>query len=375
MKIDPDKVYLYGMDAEVEETPEGPVAPFDTYRRLACEALARVELSLPGTGKILLKPNATVLYPPERRIITHPGFLAGLLDELSQRGIPRQRLVVAEGQSGEYPDNGFTWEKCGYRGMLEERQVELVVMNGVETRPVPVDGGVVYSSYPIAREVADCAFFFNVPLAKCHNLGVTTLSIKNLMGILTSPVRHLCSVQEIDKPLGDDLWRVTGSGLSLFEDRFYHKLCDLVAALRSLGMRRLCAVDGLIGRDGTAFNEGNNHLLGWTAIGENEVHVDAVATYLMGLDPAATPYLKFAAERGLGRNRIEEIEVVDLGTGTALDARELEARRALRPLMPLSRLGEGYYARFRQDGSVVPWRIDQVNEQRARDGLEPIPSE
>ena len=45
--------------------------------------------------------------------------------------------------------------------------------------------------------------------------------------------------------------------------------------------------------------------------------------------------------------------------------------------MPYCRLksdsGErGYYKRFRRDGSAVPWRIDDVNEQRLVDGLEPV---
>ena len=138
-------------------------------------------------------------------------------------------------------------------------------------------------------------------------------------------------------------------------------------------MPRLCVVDGLIGRDGTAFNEGENHPLGWTLLGRNEVHVDAVGTYLMGLDPLATPYLKFAAERGLGTNRVEEIEVVDLETGKILTGGALQGLRSKQVLMPVSPCEGGYYSRFRADGSVVPWRIDRVNRQRKADGLEPVP--
>ena len=56
------------------------------------------------------------------------------------------------------------------------------------------------------------------------------------------------------------------------------------------------------------------------------------------------------------------------------------ARMALRreePLMPVARLSQrnrksGYYKRFRQDGSVVPWQLDRVNDQRREDGLDPI---
>jgi uncharacterized protein (DUF362 family) len=243
--------------------------------------------------------------------------------------------------------------------------------NSRTSKTVEVPGGVVYEHYPIYSEVAECGFFFNVPLAKCHNLGCTTLAIKNLMGILDRPERHLCAIQEVDKPLEEGIWRLTENGISLFEERFYHKLCDLVAALRSLPIPRLCMVDGLIGRDGTAFNEGENYPLGWTLIGENEVHVDAVATYLMGLDPEVTPYLKFAAERGLGTNRVEDIELVDLADGAVL---EKQALRSQQVLMPVAGAGGEYYPRFRADGSVVPWRLEDVNKQRQEDGQAPIPA-
>ena len=352
-------------------------APFATYRELAYRTLAALQVPLPAAGTIVLKPNATVLYPPEKRVITHPGFVAGLLDALRDQGVPAERMVVADGQSGENPTAGHTWELCGYRAMTEERGVRLAEMNTDEdSRVVEVANGAVYERYPLYREVTDCAFFFNVPLAKCHNLGCTTLSIKNLMGVIAKPERHLCAIQAVDEPFDEDLWRLTESGLSFFEDRFYHKLCDLLVALRSLGMPRLSVVDGLVGRDGTAFNEGANYPLGWALAGVNEVHVDSVATYLMGLDPQATPYLRFAHARGLGAIDPEEIEVVDLASGTALNSAALAKLRPAAPLMPIARLSQGgYYKRFRADGSAVPWRLDDVNAQRQQDGLAPVPHE
>lgn len=366
MRIDSDRVYLFRAQIEGNE------APFEAYRDLAQAALRLVDLALPEEGTVLLKPNATVLFPAEKRIVTHPGFLAGMADALVEKGVDAGRLVVADGQSGEQPENGNTWKGAGYTTMADSRKLTLAELNDRPSRNVPVPGGVVFEAYPIYREVTDCAFFFNVPLAKCHNLGCTTLAVKNLMGILARPERHLCHIQDVDRPYESDLWRLTESGLSLFEDRFYHKLCDLVAALRSLDIPRLCMVDGLVGRDGTAFNEGENHPLGWTLIGENEVHVDTVATYLMGLDPETTPYLRFAALRGLGSNRLDEIEVADLAGGGVMDPKALARIRSKKVLMPIARYEGGYYDRYRADGSVVPWRIDDVNEQRRSDGLEPV---
>ena len=348
MRIESAPVYVY-------RTPvEGSEAPFEAYRDLAYAALAKLEIDIPDDGEVTLKPNATVLFPPEKRIITHPGFLAGLIEALVDKGLSPQRMRVADGNSGENEDHGHTWQVAGYTEALKERGVRLLDLNAVDTRPVAVAGGVVYETYPISTLVTDCSFLFNIPLAKCHNLGCTTLSIKNLMGVLTSPVRHLCATQVIDEPFAEELWRLTETGLSLFEDRFYHKLADLVTAVRSLDISRLTVIDGLIGRDGTAFNEGTNHPLGWTVIGENEVHVDPVGTYLMGLDPLQTPYLKVVAERGLGTNRIDDIEVVDLASEEILSAAALSEMQRSEPLMPISSGGtDGYYPRFRKDGAAV----------------------
>ena len=373
MQMNPDKVYLARAPIDRAE------APFETYRELAQRTLAALDFPLPGAGTLVVKPNATVLFPPDKRVITHPGFVGGLLDALLGRGVAAERLVVADGQSGENVQEGFTWQSSGYTDMVAERGARLEELNTDEdSRPVASPGSVVFDEFSLYREVTDCGFFINAPLAKCHNLGCTTLSIKNLMGIVAKPQRHFCAVQPIDEPLGVDLWRLTDSGYSLFEDRFYHKLCDLLVALRNLGMPRLNVVDGLIGRDGTAFNEGDNHPLGWSVAGANEVHVDAVATYLMGLDPLQTPYLQFALARGLGPIDVGDIEVVDLGSGAPVGGDILAALQPPEPLMPLCRLGQeedggrGYYRRYRPDGSAVPWQLDRVNTQRLEDGLAPI---
>ncbi|MBT7862555.1 MAG: DUF362 domain-containing protein [Gemmatimonadetes bacterium] len=367
MKLSPDCVYI------ARQPVDGDEAPFEDYRQLAHNALDGLELDLPATGDICLKPNATVLNEPAKRIIVHPGFLAGMLESLAGRGIDPARLIVGDGQSGEYPDRGHTWAISGYTEAIEDRGAVLMPYNDAPVRDVVVEGGVVYDRYPIYTAVTDSSFFFNIPLAKCHNLGVTTLTIKNLMGILGRPERHLCAVQEVDEPLGEEaLWRLGDSGYSVFEERFYHKLCDLLIALRSLEIPRLSVVDGLIGRDGTAFNEGANYPLGWSLVGVDEVKIDTVGTWLMGLDPLQTPYLQFAAERGLGTIRMDEIDVVDLATGDKLDLKALEEIRVKKPLMPLCRVDDGYYPRFRADGTPVPWRIGQVNLQRKADGLEPV---
>jgi uncharacterized protein (DUF362 family) len=370
MKLQNDVVYLARVPIETN------VASGDSYRQLARAALDPLELELPSSGSIMLKANATVLFPADKRVITHPHFLVGLVESFADKGVAPTRIEVGDGQSGEQKDENFTWKSCGYEDAIAGTGAALVPFNDTPVCDIEVEGGVVFPRYPIYTAVTDCAYLVNVPLAKCHNLGCTTLGIKNLMGILGRPERHLCAVQTCDEPLSEEaLFRLGDSGYSVFEERFYHKLCDLLVATRSLPMPRLTVVDGLIGRDGTAFNEGQNWPLGWSVVGTNEVHVDAVGTWLMGLEPEATPYLQFAEQRKLGKIRMDEIDVVDLATGDRMDAAALQSARRAEPLMPISGCNGGYYARYRADGSAVPWRIDDVNAQRRKDGLEPLPVE
>ena len=88
-------------------------------------------------------------------------------------------------------------------------------------------------------------------------------------------------------------------------------------------------------------------------------------------------YLARTPKRGIGTIDIDDIEVVDLASSEVLGTDVLAAFRAGDPLMLVARInqgdgGDGYYKRFRSDGSAVPWQLGQVNAQRLADDLEPI---
>lgn len=392
MELQPGRVYLY------RTAVDSNVVPFERYRDLAYQALSRLDVPLPAAGTIAFKPNLTVPTEPDTRIITHPGFVLGLLQCFIERGVSPERLVVMEGwgrrrqegahrplhlrrhrpghhhhHHGDRPPRPPLPEITGFDRALGELGLSLTNHDDVDGIDIQVPGGVVFRQLKFTNYAVEATLLVNVPVAKCHNLSCTTLCTKNLQGLVMSPQRHMCSIQAEDEGISDaDLARVNGTGCSLHEERFCNKHADLLAGVRNMGVPRLCVVDGMVGRDGTAFNEGGNHPLGWTLLGDNEVHVDTVGTYLFGLDPVKVPYLRVAADRGLGTNRIADLEVVDLATGNTLDSQALAAHRSDPVLMPLSRHEGGHYARFRQDGSFVPWILDRVNEQRLADGLEPI---
>ena len=82
-------------------------------------------------------------------------------------------------------------------------------------------------------------------------------------------------------------------------------------------------IEGIVGRDGTAFQHGKNIQTNLVIAGKNVVSVDAVGSYLMGFEPAGIGYLKIAAERGLGEIDVEKIEIYEVRDGQSVPCSDI----------------------------------------------------
>ncbi|RKY59335.1 MAG: hypothetical protein DRP95_05165 [Candidatus Latescibacterota bacterium] len=89
------------------------------------------------------------------------------------------------------------------------------------------------------------------------------------------------------------------------DELYAHRACDSVLGLRC----SVHIIEGIVGRDGTAFHHGKDILANLILVGMNPIHVDAVAAYLMGHNTQRIPYLQVAHARGLGSNNPEDIQV------------------------------------------------------------------
>ena len=112
---------------------------------------------------------------------------------------------------------------------------------------------------------------------------------------------------------------------------FFNRACDLATVVRP----SLNVIDGIVAREGTGFFRGRNVPVGLAVAGVNPVCVDAVASYLIGLDPSRVGILRVATERGLGTNRLEDIEVYRVVDGELEPCRDLEALVHRPPLRPI----------------------------------------
>jgi uncharacterized protein (DUF362 family) len=195
----------------------------------------------------------------------------------------------------------------------------------------PVPRPLVHASRRVSRlAVAPDSVLINVPKLKTHNLAITTLSMKNLMGLDLVYDRHYCGQawQDLPEHIREhgqrprDEW-MDRSIHELWQEALGRRLADLAQVVPP----RLNVVEGVVGRDGTGFNRGRNYALGLVVAGVNVVAVDAVASYLMGFDPTALVYLKVAASAGLGQNDVARLRVYTARDGELAPCRDVASLR------------------------------------------------
>ena len=289
--------------------------------------------------KLIFKPNVTVSPPKDSQgkiaqgvggIVTNPHFIGGIIDRLQE--LDAENVVIAEGGGTNMEMSYDEWD---YTEMADKRRVPLLSLTRQyephDLNWVTVDG-VVMKDIPFVRPIGNVGTrFINMPTMKTHNLGITTLCCKNLQGIIAVGYKHFCSslegiensLEEIRTHFQPNLretvtanykrhvaenWPFWDKGAER-DETWAQRISDALLGIKPW----LNIVEGIIGRDGTAFNQGKDVLCNFVVAGVHPVHVDAITTYLMGHNPERVNYLMIAKERGLGKINPREIDVYVFG--------------------------------------------------------------
>lgn len=302
--------------------------------------------------------------------IVNPYFTVGIVDRLRDLG----NLNIAAGARGSLHHEKFI--ETGILEVFNEHKLPLIeaflykfdLYKKKELNWHNNPEGMIARRFPTYRPAFDKGTtFINIAHAHTHQLGLTSLSIKNLQGIMPFGYGQIC-----DTWTGLDKWRKTlmkdfNRDYRLAVEKSYIKHGDMdykywdeggfYTAYKAAGGYNeflknpeitdsrifwieqwaqrmmdtiqvmpppyLNIVEGAFGRgDDTGVQHSD-----FVTVGRSMTSVDAVTSWLMGHDPRELPYLRIARERGVGENDIEKIPIYALserGVEKVKDYRELK---------------------------------------------------
>ena len=250
---------------------------------IVLEGIKACNLSVKGKS-VVLKPNI-VEYDPDTVINTHPAVIGAALEAFKR--LDAKSVVVAEGP-GHRRDTEFLVYSTGLVSILKELSAEYIdlnVDNLVKTRLRSFyrDENHIWLPETITR--AD--IIVSMPKIKTHHWVGTTLSMKNMFGVVPG-VKY-------GWPKNVLHWR----GLE-------KSIIDIVKVSRP----SFAIVDGIVGMEGDGPINGTPKKCSVLVFGTDLAAVDASCTRIMNINPERIAYMDLA-QRFLGN--VDEERVVQIG--------------------------------------------------------------
>ncbi len=252
--------------------------------RSALAALGGIERFVRSGDEVIVKPNICVNYhPPEYAATTNPAVVAALVELCLGAGARRVRVM--DTPFGGTPESAY--EVSGIEEAVRAVGGEMEVMSPIKFAEFQIPAGQDLTSWEIYRDVLEADVLINVPIAKHHSLARLSLGAKNLLGVVARP-------NQIHRNLGQ-------------------RIADLASLIRPT----LTVVDGMriLVAHGPTGGSLNDVEPAETVIASHDlVAADACAATLFDLAGADVPYVKAAAEMGLGTLDWEEVRVEEVTT-------------------------------------------------------------
>lgn len=174
-------------------------------------------------------------------------------------------------------------EKAFYKAGLDELckryKVQWINMTSQKTRIVPVPNGKIFPQLEIPEILLETQVI-TIPVMKTHAKTVITGAIKNQWGCI-SKMRH----------------------------NHHLVLTDALADINSVVRPAFVVMDATIGLEGNGPKSGAPKLVNRILATPDIVACDTIQAKIMGLDPSKIAHVNACAERCLGTNKVEEIQL------------------------------------------------------------------
>ncbi len=241
----------------------------ETFETLNCDNLVE-----PGE-RVLVKPNCISPKPPESGVTTDLRIIEVAVNKVQEL---KGDALIGDGGWG---DTDRAFEAVGLKDLADRMGVDLIDLNEDERVNIKIPKSTALQEAGIAKTVLDVDAIINVPKLKVHHLALVTLSMKNLMG---------CMLPK-----------------SIMHTRINEKIVDLASIFKDKVVLNI--IDGTVGSEVDEVH-GEPVEMNLVIAGRDMVAVDAVGASVMGIDPSDVRYLGLADQRGLGRSRLSDIEIV-----------------------------------------------------------------
>ena len=243
----------------------------------AIELISGIERFVKKGDKVLIKANLVDGKPYETGETVNPETIQTIVKQAKAAGA--SQIIVGDAVT--------SWDMTLYDAVAKiakEEGGEWVDLGRSPRTEVNVKNPVFYEKVKVAKELVECDVLINVGTLKTHHLVGVTVAIKNLYGVLE------------------------------MQDRInYHqadRIEEIIVDLNLVKPSNLVVVDGGFStHHWPAFEVQKMDL---AMAGDNVVLVDAVAAKVMGADPKALRYLRWAEEHGLGSADIEKHRILGL---------------------------------------------------------------
>jgi uncharacterized protein (DUF362 family) len=253
--------------------------------------------------RVFLKPNV-VEYEAGTVINTNALVVAGAAAAFLKAGA--REVIVGEGP-GHRRDIEYLLVSTGLYDHLKEMRIRFVDLNHDDVRSVPLRShftGLTELALPI--ELLQSDLIVSMPKLKTHHWAGMTASMKNLFGVLPGAVYGWPK----------NILHVKGIANSIL---------DLNATVAP----HFSIVDAVVAMEGDGPIMGTPRSMGFIAMGEDLVAVDATCARIIGLNPERVPYL---ADGGAFLGNLRESRIEQRGEAPSRYATTFAVSDSLKPL-------------------------------------------
>ena len=149
----------------------------------ALNALGGIERFVSPGDNVVIKPNIVAAdYSYEYAVYTNPEVVAAITALCVNAGA-RKVMVMDSPSSGTSEQ---VYARSGIGDAVTSVGGQMEVMSDLKFREAAIPEGRDLSAWNVYGDVLDADVFINVPIAKHHSLARLTLSMKNMMGVITN---------------------------------------------------------------------------------------------------------------------------------------------------------------------------------------------